>query len=268
MTVKKLREILEDKLANPDRNISFDREKNVLRIENIHTKKGINISLPPLLAKWEEKKDAAIEEVVYLVNEGLTAMTMDDIELNGKEKRIFPVIRSTSFPKQTKAGKTLVTDEHTAETRIYYAVDLGKTFRLIDENMLEKAGWEKEQLREVARFNVRSLPCPLKVDTVAENNFYFLNSNDGYDASRILNETLLKDMEEKVEGKLVISIPHQDVLIFADIKNDTGYDILAQMTMSYYTAGQVPITSLSFYYENGKLQPIFIMAQNKPKRKE
>ena len=66
----------------------------------------------------------------------------------------------------------------------------------------------------------------------------------------------------------MISIPHQDVLIFADIKNDTGYDILAQMTMSYYTAGQVPITSLSFYYENGKLQPIFIMAQNKPKRKE
>ena len=55
MTVKKLREILEDKLANPDRNISFDREKNVLRIENIHTKR-INISLPPLLAKWEEKR--------------------------------------------------------------------------------------------------------------------------------------------------------------------------------------------------------------------
>src|SRR5690606_40177667 len=68
----------------------------------------------------------------------------------------------------------------------------------------------------------------LKKDTVAENDFYFLNTNDGYDASRILNDALLKEMEDKVEGKLVISIPHQDVLIFADIKNDTGYDVLAQ----------------------------------------
>jgi len=75
-------------------------------------------------------------------------------------------------------------------------------------------------------------------------------------------------MEEKVEGKLAISIPHQDVLIFADIKNDIGYDILAQMTMSFFTNGAIPITALSFYYEDGKLEPIFIMAKNRPIRKE
>ena len=74
-------------------------------------------------------------------------------------------------------------------------------------------------------------------------------------------------MEEKVEGRLAISVPHQDVLIFADIKNETGYDILAQVTMTFYTTGLVPITSLSFYYDNGELEPIFILASNRPKER-
>ncbi|MCU9614242.1 DUF1444 domain-containing protein [Caldibacillus lycopersici] len=267
MTVTKLRKLLEERLEQDDRNLVFDREKESLRIEDKQSKKGLTVSLPPVIAKWENQKDAAIEEVIYYVEEALKAMNGTQT-LAGKENKIFPVIRSTSFPKKTEAGGKLLIDEHTAETRIYYAVDLGNTFRLIDEKMLEKEKWDAQEIREMARFNVRSLPCPLKKDTVSENDFYFLNTNDGYDASRILNESFLNEMKEKVEGTLAISIPHQDVLIFADVKNQTGYDILAQMSMSFFTNGHVPITSLSFYYENGKLEPIFILAKNRPSRKE
>jgi uncharacterized protein YtpQ (UPF0354 family) len=267
MTVQKMRKLLEERLQDPTRKFIFDRDKSDLRIENIQNKKGVNISIPTVISKWNEKKEAAIDEIVFFVNEGLKAMNTE-VALSGNEKNIYPVMRSTSHKTVKKDGVKLIYDDHTAETRIFYAIDLGKTYRIIDEEMLEKEGWDANRIREVAKFNLRSLPTPLKKDTVAENDFYFLNTNDGYDASRILNDALLKEMEDKVEGKLVISIPHQDVLIFADIKNDMGYDVLAQMTMSFYTNGRIPITSLSFDYEDGKLMPIFIMANNRPKRKD
>lgn len=135
--------------------------------------------------------------------------------------------------------------------------------------MLNSLQLTADQAKEIARFQVRKLPVSLKEDQVAGNVFYFLNENDGYDASRILNEAFLKEMKEKIEGDMTVSVPHQDVLIIGDIRNETGYDVLAQMAMHFFTEGKVPITSLSFVYETGVLEPIFIMAKNRaPKEDE
>jgi uncharacterized protein YtpQ (UPF0354 family) len=189
-------------------------------------------------------------------------------ELTGKEKGIFPVIRSTSFPEESSDGIKLIFEEHTAETRIYYALDLGKSYRLIDEKMMERENWTFSKLKEMARFNLRSLDTSVKEDHVAGNVFYFLNANDGYDASRLLNESILDSFQKKAEGTMAIAVPHQDVLIIADVRNDTGYDILGQMAMSFFASGRVPITALSFLYENRELEPVFILAKNRAKKEE
>ncbi|TCN24397.1 DUF1444 domain-containing protein [Mesobacillus foraminis] len=264
MNSKKMRRELEERLKSPERTFLYDREKDQLRIEDKQTGRGITVALPGIIAKWQEQKEKAIEETVYYVAEGLSAMT-GDVQLSGKEKNIFPVIRSTSFPEEAEEGVPFFFDSHTAETRIYYALDMGKTYRLIDKKLLELEGWKETQIRETALFNVRSLSANFKEDQVAGNIFYFLNSNDGYDASRILNERLLGEMKSKVEGTMAIAVPHQDVLIIADIRNHTGYDILAQMTMSFFASGRVPITALSFLYEDNELEPIFILGKNKTK---
>src|SRR5699024_9521376 len=104
-----------------------------------------------------------------------------------------------------------------------------------------------------------------KKDTVAENDFYFIAKQDCYDASRILNEVFLEEVKANAVGEVAVAVPHQDVLIVADIKNETGYDILAQMTMKFFAEGRVPITSLSFIYEDRHLEPVFILAKNRPK---
>ncbi|MBP1943094.1 uncharacterized protein YtpQ (UPF0354 family) [Bacillus luteolus] len=264
MDTKKMRARLEERLTRPEWKFTFDKEKDTLRVENRETEKGVTVSLPGIVAKWHEEKDKSIDEVIYYIEESLTNMSANH-ELTGKEKNIYPVIRSTSFPTETNEGKTLVYDDHTAETRIYYAIDLGTTYRLIDEELLEKEKWNKERVKEVARFNVRSLDIKVKEDTVAGNTFYFINSNDGYDASRILNDTYLQKFSEKITGKMAVAVPHQDVLIIADIQNDTGYDVLAQMTMSFFASGRVPITALSFLYEDNQLEPIFILGKNRTK---
>ncbi|ATH92809.1 hypothetical protein ACH95_02675 [Bacillus glycinifermentans] len=267
MTSRKLSDILKKRLQNESWTFYFDREKDTLRIEDKATKKGITLELPGIIAKWEQKKGEAIDEVVYYTEEALKAMKGQAQEMEGRESLIYPVIRSTSFPEKSSAGIPLIFDDHTAETRIYYALDLGNTYRLIDEKMLEKEGWTKERIRETSSFNLRSLKTVVKEDVVADNRFYFFRANDGYDASRVLNESILAAYEQKAEGALAVSIPHQDVLIIADIRNQAGYDILGQMSMSFFASGTVPITALSFLYEDGKLEPVFILAQNRPKKK-
>ncbi|SFC58437.1 Uncharacterized protein YtpQ, UPF0354 family [Bacillus sp. OV322] len=266
MNSKLMTELLQERLDSPERTFAFNSEKDTLRIENTLTEKGITIDLPRVIANWENEGEKAADEVVYYVNEALNVMG-EMHSLKGKEKSIFPVIRSTSFPDEASEGNPFLFDEHTAETRVYYALDLGNTYRLIDEQMISREKWEKEQIRQIARFNVRSLPIRLKSDTVAGNTFYFLNTNDGYDASRVLNETWLKEMKGKMKGTMTVAIPHQDVIIVGDIENDTGYDVLAQMAMSFFASGHVPITALSFLYEDEGLEPVFILGRNK-KREE
>ncbi|AQX56389.1 DUF1444 domain-containing protein [Priestia flexa] len=264
MTSVKMKKLVQDRLKDENLRFQFDQKNDTLRIEHSETKKGLTVSLPGLIAKWEEKKDAAVDEMIYYIREAVRVMN-DEQQLGSKEKKVLPVIRSTSFPTKTNEDVPLVYDDHTAETRVYYALDLGNTYRLIDEKLLQKEKLDVTSIREMAKFNLRSLPITYKKDTVAGNDFYFVNANDGYDASRILNESFLQEFQDKVKGTLTIAVPHQDVLILADVQNETGYDILAQMNMSFFASGRVPITALSFLYENGRLEPIFILGKNRSK---
>ncbi|MGC4376058.1 DUF1444 domain-containing protein [Fictibacillus sp. Mic-4] len=257
-----LKKALEERLCRPEWTITYDRESEKLRVENKETKTGITLSLSGLVVKWERQKDRFIDEMVYTVEEALNASKQQ--MTNVSRKNIYPVIRSTSFPTETTEGKVLLYEDHTAETRIFFALDLGKSYRLLTKEMADQEGLTLKQLKEMALFNIRSLENEMKEDVVAGNTFYFINYNDGYDASRIINSSLLEKMEQKVSGTLAVSIPHQDVLIFADIQNDQGYDILGQMAMQFFMNGRVPITALPFIYEKGELEPIFILAKNRP----
>ncbi|MEI4769236.1 DUF1444 family protein [Psychrobacillus sp. FJAT-51614] len=263
MKAQELIRLLKTNLSEDTFLYEFNRETNKLRLTHKTLHKGIDISIPPILAKYETKKELAIEEVMYTIQQTFQAMEKEIFGDIDPSSSVYPVIRSTSFPEKSNEGNRFITKEHTAETRIYYALDLGKTYRLLDEKMLESWGIRETEIRERALFQVRNLVNNFKKDEVAGNIFYFFNNNDGYDASRILNESLLKDMKKLIVGDMTISVPHQDVMIIGDIRNETGYDVLAQMTMHFFTVGTVPITSLSFIYENADLEPIFIMAKNR-----
>lgn len=258
----KMKRLLDDRLKHKDFRTSYHRDQDTYRIEWTDSGEGVNIKLPNVIAKYNQQGDQAIDVLVDHIQEALRIMK-ETPELQGKEKHIFPVIRSTSFPVETKAGIKLLTKEHTAETRVFYALDFGKSYRLIDEDMIQKEQWTKSRVHEMAMFNIRSLSNTYKHDRVAGNDFYFVAHQDGYDASRILNEALLAEMKANAQGELAVAVPHQDVLIFADIQNKTGYDILQQMTMKFFAEGRIPITALSFIYEHHTLEPIFILAKNR-----
>lgn len=263
MTTIKMKTLLMESLANRNLSFTYNRDKEELRIENKETGKGITIGLSPLVSKYEQSGQKAIDEILYYIKESTKVMGTEQ-SLKGNEKLIYPVIRSTSFPLESRENIPFITDEHTAETRVYYALDLGNTYRLIDEELMSKEGWNQDSIRSMAMFNVRSLPISPKKDSVRGNDFYFINHNDGYDASRVLNDSQMKRWKEDLKGTMAVAIPHQDVLIIADVQNDAGFDILAQMTMHFFTNGNVPVTALPFLYDDGELEPIFILAKNRP----
>ncbi|GAE32385.1 DUF1444 domain-containing protein [Halalkalibacter hemicellulosilyticus] len=264
MEMREFRKKIEQMLDKDGWTLFYDHKEATLRIEDKEIKKGVTLALKPLLAKWERKEFDSIDEVVRYVEVGLESMRTKPM-LDGNESNIYPIIRATSFPTETKEGQALLFDEHTAETRIYYVIDLGESYTLIHEQLLEQTSWTKTKIREMAAFNLRSLPQPLKEDEVAGNKFYFLRAKDGYDASRVLDQSLLEKMNRQAVGQLGISIPHQDVLVFADLVNERGYDVLAQMALQFFGEGRVPVTALPFMYEDGELEPTFILAQRKPK---
>ncbi|MCU5746134.1 DUF1444 domain-containing protein [Staphylococcus sp. SQ8-PEA] len=267
MNVFQMRDKLKARLKHLNVKYSFNREEETLRIYRSDNHKGVTIKLQSIVAKYNEQKDEIVDEVVYYVEEAISQM--GDNNLNDLDDiKVMPVLRAPSFQKENSEGNELVYEQHTAETNIYYALDLGKSYKLIDETMLKELGVTRQQLKEMALFNVRKLKNPYKTDEVKGNLFYFINSNDGYDASRILNTKLLNDFEEQCEGEMLVAIPHQDVLIVADIRNQTGYDVMAHLTMEFFTKGLVPITSLSLGYENGHFEPIFILGKNNKQKRD
>ncbi len=257
-----MKERLEKELRVPNRKFSYNRDNDTLLVTEADKK--VTLTIPQIIANYENDGEAAIQKIVYYVEEGFRA-AVGDVALKNNMKRIYPVVRATSFPNKTKAGGVLLAEEHTAETQIFYAFDLGKSYRFIETSMLQEEGLTQEEIRTAAFQNLEKLEIPLKQDSVNGNDFYFVRTNDGYDASRLLNQSFLEEMREKLTGEMVLAVPHQDVLIIGDIHDNTGYDVLAHMTMDFFADGLVPITSLPFVYNNGKLEPIFIMAKNRLK---
>lgn len=266
MNVFQMRDKLKARLIHLNVDFKFDREEETLRIYRTDNHKGVTIKLNAIVAKYEEQKDKIIDEIVYYVEEAIAQMGDHSLE-KMENIKIMPVVRATSFDKKTKEGHSFIYSEHTAETNIYYALDLGKSYRLIDESMLKTLNMTEQQIKEVSLFNVRKLKNKYSTDEVKGNIFYFINSNDGYDASRILNTSFLNEVQEQCEGEMLVAVPHQDVLIIADIRNKTGYDVMAHLTMEFFTKGLVPITSLSFDYDKGHLEPIFILGKNNKQKR-
>ncbi|QQB60473.1 DUF1444 domain-containing protein [Staphylococcus equorum] len=267
MNVFQMRDKLKDRLSKPEVKFTFNREDETLRISRVDNGKGVTVKIATIVAKYKEQKENIVDEIVYYVEEAIEQMKGEGLsEVNSAQ--IMPVLRSPSFDKKDKDGNAFVIEEHTAETNIYYVVDLGKSYRLIDEKMLESMKLSKQQLKEMALFNVRKLDNKYTTDEVKGNIFYFINSNDGYDASRILNTTFLNEIQDQCEGEMLVAVPHQDVLIIADIRNKTGYDVMAHLTMEFFTKGLVPITSLSLGYDKGHFEPIFILGKNNKQKRD
>lgn len=212
------------------------------------------------IAKTEnqEEMETIIRTFVSRVTQAIPA-TQYATHLREQRTRLFPVIRSASFETGKAPGKRLIKSEHTAETTVLYALDFGESYVLVNEDMVANSQTTVDEVHRWAIQNLKLLSNEPKLDYVGDNRFYFF-SQDIYAASRILNDKLLSDMKQKMQGEMAVAIPHQGVFIIADLYNNAGYNVLGQMAMKFYGEGQIPITPLPIVVEeNRELTPILVM---------
>ena len=261
-TIFTVKELLINKLNNPDYRYTFDKDSGTLQVKNDRVKNAVTIQLAELVKLIERDGESALYKQVYYITSSFAA-AQNTKRVEDHMDDLYPVIRSSSFPLETKEGEPFIVTDHTAETRIYYVLDLGNTYRLLTQKDTSVLAVEK--IKSQALINLNTKKIPLKEDNVAGNRFYFVRTNDGYDASRLLNEKFMEKMEKNAKGQIVVAVPHQDVLLLVDVVNEAGYDVIGHLTLDFYASGPVPITTLAFEYSKGHLTPVFILAKNKQK---
>ncbi|RRJ18881.1 DUF1444 family protein, partial [Pseudomonas aeruginosa] len=84
-----------------------------LRIYRKDNHKGVTIKLNAIVAKYEEKEEKIVDEIIYYIDEAIAQMADQGLE-QLKDIQIMPVIRATSFDKKTKEGNAFIYENHTA----------------------------------------------------------------------------------------------------------------------------------------------------------
>lgn len=226
------------------------------------------IQLAPLLVKTEgnEAEESALIEafakrVAVAVREAGSRP-----HIAGQVDRLYPVLRHPAFLKE-KGEQSFVYREHTAETVVLYALELEAGYTLITESMLTEAGLSAAEVHEHALRNLSRLGGEPKRDQVGDNVFYFHAFPDSYSASRVLNAELMTTMASHIQGKMGVAVPHQDVLIVADLADAKGAYLLAQIAVDFSMRGDVPITPLPFMYVEGELEPYMVMRNPKQRHR-
>ena len=242
------------------------REKDnsifILEYNNRRAKIDIDSFIRKLGNKKSEKSDKKVEEFIYYIVNNFTAqdnVSLDNITKEELVDKVYPVVRSTGFNRDNK--QQLVKFPHTNETDIYLAYDFGKGYKLLDKTFLEKLSLSLDKVFEFAKRNLENLPLKYNLDEVEGNKFYFLNAKDGYDGARVIDKNILDYFYKKIGESYYLGLPHQDVLIIADIKNKKGLEILQKMMVHFFTEGTVPITTITFKYDGEKLESYFIFVE-------
>lgn len=256
-----LRKALED--AMDSEHWQVNAEGGIWRLQSRTDDRAIGLPIHDLeaqLDRVERKEDrlATILAFAERVTKALPA-TEQSIDLHKQQGQLYPILRSAAFAEGSGDGPRLVSREHTAESSVFYAIDFGDAYALVNETMLRDDQISADDIHNWALANLKKLSNEPKMDFVAGNQYYFF-SGDHYAASRILNRTLMRDMQKKIKGEMAAAIPHQDVLILADLHNEAGYNVLGQMAMSFYGKGDVPITPLPMAVEEQlDLTPMLIL---------
>lgn len=201
----------------------------------------------------DKQKKEAMEEMIKEYG--------NEIKIKKNMPKIYPVIRHLSFLKEK--GTHPMYRNHSPETIIVYGIELPFGYMVITEGQGKEEGITEEELYAQAIHNLSTLDVSYKIDQLGENVFYFFSYEDSYSASRILNSQLMSQMKDKIKGKMGVAIPHQDVLIIADLRDGKGASALSQIAFDFAMQGDTPISPLPFMFEGEMLEPYIAIRHKK-----
>jgi uncharacterized protein YtpQ (UPF0354 family) len=160
-------------------------------------------------------------------------MTSDRSTTNFAElrERVFPMLKPLSLLATVRERNLpmLVYRPFLADLMIAYVIDEPGQVAYINEQHLERWGVAEHELHERAIENLRHRTDERGNYTTAgtgEQRLIIFNTQDGFDATRLLLPALLERWRPEFSGRMVIGVPNRDFLI---LFSDSDSSILANL---------------------------------------
>lgn len=177
--------------------------------------------------------DAIVQTIVSVLTRDIPARDRSDFAL--LRERIFPMLKPIGLLAfvHDRNLPMLVYRPFLADLIITYVVDEPQSVAYINEQHLEQWGVSEREIHDLALRNLRRRTdedAPYTMVGKDEQQLFIFNSNDGYDAARLLLTDILADWAKRVRGQLVIGVPNRDFLIaLGDANPDVLRSVAAQI---------------------------------------
>jgi uncharacterized protein YtpQ (UPF0354 family) len=170
-------------------------------------------------------------------------------------EQIVPVVKDRGWLKHiggSKAKSNQVIEDLNADLVVVYAEDGPQNIRYFSAADLEKAGVQRQALRELAIANLRRiLPPP---EAVKGPQISMMTAGQDYVPSLLLLDDIWSGDKLGVDGEIVIAIPTRDVLLFTGSNNKDGVKTLRELAKKAHADGPYSLTDRLFVYRGGKFQ--------------
>lgn len=173
-------------------------------------------------------------------------------------ERVYPMLKPISILASVRERSLpmLVYREFLADLIIAYVIDESRSVTYINEDHLARWDIGAHELHEQALHNLQRRTETTNFITAGEGTqrLFIFNSNDGYDATRLLLTDVLAQWAAQVSGNLLIGVPNRDFLIaFGDSDQDV-VQAVAQQVQSDAAQRDYGLTEQLFIFQNGHVR--------------
>lgn len=201
--------------------------------------------------------DLVARNFVQALLSGLPDRTVRDF--NELADRIFPMLKPIAMLATVRERNLpmLVYRDFLADLIITYVVDEARSVTFLNEGHLAKWDISAQDLHEHALQNLQQRTAAGAGYTTAgsgNQKLFIFNTNDGYDATRLLLTDVLADWAAQTRGNLVIGIPNRDFLVaFSDADTDI-VQAVAQQVQADAAQREYGLTDQLFTFANGQVR--------------
>ncbi len=174
-------------------------------------------------------------------------------------ERVFPMLKPIALLTTVRERQLpmLAYRPFLASLIIAYVIDEPGSVAFINEDHLETWQIRDHELHEQALLNLRQRTLNATDYTMVgegDQQLFIFNSQDGYDATRILLPDLLEQWRTALPGNMVIGIPNRDFLIaFSDADRTILSNIVQQIERDA-TGQAYSLTSQVFTLAQGEIR--------------
>lgn len=173
--------------------------------------------------------------------------------------RIYPMLKPLTIlaTVQERHVPMLAYREFLADLIIAYVVDEDRSVTFINEDHLARWDVSVQDIHERALKNLQQRTTE-NINYVSagagEQQLFIFNSNDGYDATRLLLSGILNEWAESIVGNLLIGIPNRDFMIAFSDADDEIVQAVARQVQADAAQREYSLTEQLFTFVDGQVR--------------